>query len=179
MRSQRIDSGDTAPPPITRLKSTVTQKSMSTTTFPAFMYIAFLLLCLSHTSSAAFTMRVCDYFGDSCVQENTNGTWCFFSTVVAQSTNCSLPLSVPLAAHLKQDFSIAYYAPTGQRLGGVNYSVPTTTLLYLCLSAEVGPSQYYTACGQVSADNTFGSNCAVSVAPSPVSDGCYGVVCIF
>ena len=44
--------------------------------------------------------------------------------------------SIPLAAHLTQSLSIAYYSPSGQFLGGAAYPVPAVGLTYLCMSSS-------------------------------------------
>ena len=139
--------------------------------------IAFLLLCVLHTVRAAFTIPVCNGNQQYCVQKNTAGSMCFASTLVVQNTACGLPYSVSLAAHLKQDLSIAYYSPTGERLGGADYPVPATTIVYLCTTAQLEPGQYHTMVALAHGDNTWDSpGCHVNLAPSHVSDGCFGRV---
>jgi len=143
--------------------------------------IAFLLLlCVLHTVRAAFTRSICNSSSQQyCVQKNPAGPWCFASTIVTQSTVCGLPHSIALAAHLKQDLSIAYYSPKGERLGGAEYPVPASTIVYLCASAELGPGQYHTMVALVLGDNDWNTpGCNVNLAPSHLSDGCFGKVSV-
>jgi len=166
-------------------KSTISKQTKITTPpiqnqlmpFSSTFFLLLLLVCVLHTVRAAFTSPTCDTFQNVCVQKNSAGSWCLASTIVVRSTDCAPPYSVPLAAHLKQDLSIAYYSPTGQRLGGANYPVPQSAILYVCLSAQLGPAQYYTMCAQARRDNSWEAlGCQVDLAPSHISDGCYGKV---
>ena len=141
----------------------------------------FLLLCVLHTVRAAFTTSVCNNGRQYCIQKDTAGSWCFASTLIIQATasSCGLPYSVALAAHLKQDLSIAYYSPRGERLGGADYPVPAGTIVYLCASAELEPGQYHTIVALVPGDNDwYPAACHVNLAPSHVSDGCFGKVSV-
>ena len=143
------------------------------------LLLLLLLVCVPHTALAAFTMPVCGPVQSFCVEKNSAGSWCLASTVVVTFKDCALPYSVPLAAHLKQDLSIAYYSPSGQRLGGANYPVPKLTILYICMTARLTPGQYHTICTQAQQDNGWDPySCQVNLGPSAVSDKCYGTVSV-
>jgi hypothetical protein len=138
--------------------------------------LLFLVTAIIRTVQAAFTTPVCDFGNNLCVQQDSYGVWCFYSTLTTDVSTCDPPYSIPLAAHLTQDLSIAYYSPSGQFLGGTAYPVPGSGITYLCMSSLVAQGQYYTSCSEAPGDNEWRNDCSVDVAPSPVSDGCYGGV---
>ena len=137
------------------------------------------LLCLLRPIHGAFTTTTCNPGRNICVEQSQGGSVCFYSTLTSTYSACDAPYSLPLNAHLNQGYAIGYYTATGQYLGRSNYPIQSgsTTAIYVCMSARVGATQYFTLCAQATADNGWQPNgCAVGVAPPTVLDGCYASV---
>jgi hypothetical protein len=118
------------------------------------------------------------------IQQKDPSTWCYYPAAdQTRALSCGGDYPPVLAAHLKQDISIGYYAPDGTRHGGAEWPVPSMGAgqIFLCGSGRVGDGTYQTFCGApVTADNSipgpFGrttGDCLVATAQSTVSDGCY------
>lgn len=140
-----------------------------------------LIILLVQFTQGRFIQAVCRTGTRYCVQQNTQGTWCY-STMAVQvvATNCPgdhLELQGAVDAHLKQDLSIAYYNGIDNgRLGGVDYAVNATAgIVHLCLSNRAGDGLLQTLCMNVAVDNSLDGSpyCLVTLGPPVTTDGCY------
>jgi len=126
----------------------------------------------------------------NCVRQNSKGTWCYapdpYYTPTTAMTSCTIAsgadyvtveLQGALQSHLKQNLSIAYYnGVDNNRLGGVDYAVPTTSgIVRMCLSNSGGTGILQTLCFNVAGDNSVDGFpfCLVNGGPPVVTDGCY------
>jgi hypothetical protein len=141
-------------------------------------WISLYLLYLLRPVHGAFTSTTCDTAGNTCIQQSQGGSICFYSSVTSPYSACNAPYTLPLYAHLNQGYAIGYYTASGQYLGPWNYPIPSgsTTVIFVCMSARVTTTQYFTLCALATADNSWQPyGCAVGVAPAVV-DGCYNSV---
>ncbi|KIM48658.1 hypothetical protein M413DRAFT_38411, partial [Hebeloma cylindrosporum] len=140
-----------------------------------------LITHLVHSTQSRFIQATCRSGTRYCVQQNTQGTWCYSTEAVhAVATDCPgehLELQGALNTHLAQDLSIAYYnGVDNSRLGGVDYPVNTTTgIVRLCLSNRAGDGLLQTLCMNVAGDNSVDGFpfCLVTLGPPVTTDGCY------
>jgi len=140
-----------------------------------------LLILLVQSSQSRFIQATCRAGTRYCVQQNSQGTWCFLTeTVHVVATDCPdshLELQGAVDAHLKQDLSIAYYnGADNTRLGGVDYQMNAAGgIVRLCLSNKAGDGLLQTLCLNVGADNSVDGfpYCLVTLGPPISSDGCY------
>jgi hypothetical protein len=116
----------------------------------------------------------CDTSHNLCVEQLQGGSFCFFYPTETKSyPPCDDPYTLPLSAHLDQDYAIGYYTANGEYLGGVDFAIQLGSIgIYVCMSARVGASRYSTICARATADNAWEDGCAAPVAPI-VLDGCY------
>lgn len=139
------------------------------------------IVLLVQSTQGRFIQATCRQGTRYCVQQNTQGTWCFSTEAVqVVTTDCSgsqLELQGAVDAHLKQDLSIAYYnGVDNSRLGGVDYAVNTTTaIVRLCLSNSAGDGLLQTLCMNIAVDNSLDGSpyCLVTLGPPVTTDGCY------
>jgi len=141
-------------------------------------WIPIFFLCLLCPVRAAFTGLTCDAAHDICVEASPNGAVCFYSNLSTTNWACPVPFNLPLQTHLSQEYSIAYYNPTGSFLGNWNYSLAALVndTIYVCMSARVNStsSQYFTLCAQAIGDENWqGGGCEIDLVPANPIDGCY------
>lgn len=129
-----------------------------------------------------FITVACRAGSNYCVQQNSEGTWCFApeAAPTPAATSCTayhVELQGALQSHLNQNLSIAYYnGVDNKRLGGVDYAVPTAAgIVRMCLSNSAGDGILQTFCLNVASDNSVDGSpyCLVDGGPPVVSDGCY------
>ena len=146
------------------------------------LYILGLVwIALIQSTQSRFIQATCRAGTRFCVQQNSQGTWCYSPMLVGTvTTSCAgehLVLQGAVDAHVKQDLSIAYYnGIDNARLGGVDYPVNATAgMLHLCLSNRAGDGLLQTLCMYMDGDNSVDGNpyCLVTVGPPVTTDGCY------
>ena len=150
--------------------------------------LSVFFLTIIQLAQGKFITAACRAGTHYCVQQNSQGTWCYAPEVVHYTsttavTSCTasggdhVELQGALQSHLKQDLSIAYYnGVDNKRLGGVDYNVPTAAgIVRMCLSNSGGDGILQTLCFNVAADNSVDGFpfCLVNGGPPVVSDGCY------
>ena len=114
-----------------------------------------LIILLVQSTQGRFIQATCRAGTRYCVQQNSQGKWCYSTeavhVVAMDCPGAHLELQGVLDNHLKQDLSIAYYnGVDNTRLGGVDYAVNTTTgIVRLCLSNAAGDGLLQTFCMNV------------------------------
>ncbi|TEB32341.1 hypothetical protein FA13DRAFT_1813299 [Coprinellus micaceus] len=138
-----------------------------------------LIFALSTPITASFTQTTC--WGSNCIQQNSEGTWCYIPAAGAtRATTCtgtSIDWANVLEKHLQQGLSIAYYNGAGDTFaGGADLAIGDNPgVMRLCMSGQSGDGNYQTTCVNVNADNQIPTTggCTVIRAQAEVSDGCY------
>ena len=150
-------------------------------------HVVFVLLFAFRFSSVhgLFTKTSC--YGSNCVQQDSQGRWCYVPDPRSSSdVTCKggyardATMSAVMAVHLKQGLSIAYYSGVDNALlGGVDFPFPSSGgIVRICLSGKAGDGSYQTFCENIHQDNdiyglTGDPFCIVAVGQDVVSDGCY------
>src|SRR5258705_669962 len=145
-------------------RSKTAMKTIFLSSMPTWMSL--YLLCLLRPVHGAFTSATCDTAGSTCIQQSQGGSICFYSMMTSPYSACNAPYALPLYAHLNQGYAIGYYTASGQYLGGWNYPIPSGSTIFVCMTARVSTTQYFTLCALATADNSWQPyGCAVGVAP--------------
>jgi hypothetical protein len=135
------------------------------------------IVCYCQATFGAFTLP--QTFHGGSLEQNQHGSWCYYPTTRRRELACRTArahLNAALQSHLRQNASVGYYNPAGERLGGPEFAIPAPPVgrIHLCVSGNSG-SLPQTRCETVTRDNEIGSNLACTVArlQRNVSDGCY------